>query len=146
MIVLIYSLTPSTEDYLEIILDLSKQNQNVRVTDIANKLKVTKASVTQALKTLQELGLIKQEKYRPIQLTEKGLTEARKVKYKHVILSRFLINVLHVEPSIAEKDACLMEHVVSPETILSIISYLEVNNTELLNDLSLLNIKKSLKK
>ena len=46
------ALTPSTQDYLEVILQLSENNHSTRITDIANALNITKASATQAIDTL----------------------------------------------------------------------------------------------
>jgi DtxR family Mn-dependent transcriptional regulator len=48
-----------------------------------------------------------------------------KVRQRHRLLRKFLIEVLGVNPRIAEKDACLMEHVVSPQTMEKLVSFLE---------------------
>lgn len=122
------TLTPSIQDYLEVILDLSKGGESVRVTDIAKKLEVAKASVTQAINNLKDLGLVRKERYGPISLTENGKREAVKVRYKHMFISMFISEVLKVKESIAERDACLMEHAISKETILALIDLLEKEN------------------
>jgi len=41
------------------------------------------------------------------------------------MLARFLTDILHVDPKTAEKDACLIEHVVSPVTLLRLTEYLK---------------------
>jgi len=117
-------LTQSLQDYLEVILNLSEEEEAVRVTDIAKRLNIAKASVNQAMNTLKDLNLIVQEKYGPVRLTEKGREEAAKVWYKHQILYDFLVNVLAVDPVIASKDACSMEHVVSPQTMKRLVEFL----------------------
>lgn len=119
------NISASLQDYLEAILNLSRQTGPVRVTDIAMKLNIAKASVAQALTHLKEQGLIRQERYGPVELTEKGRKFALVVKRRHEILLVFLVEVLGVERKTAEKDACLMEHAVSTETVEKLVDYLE---------------------
>jgi len=120
------TLSPSLQDYLEAILNLSREEKTVRITDIAKKLKVTKTSVVQAVNALQDLNLVVQEKYGPVILTEKGEEEATEVWAKHQILYDFLANVLKVEAEVAEKDACDIEHVVSPQTVGRLVEFLNL--------------------
>jgi len=84
-------LSSSSQDYLEAILELSDENKGVRVTDIANKLSIKKASVTQAINILSEDGLVLKERYGPVFLTEKGLEEAERVKIKHYLLKNSML-------------------------------------------------------
>ncbi len=119
------TLTPAMQDYLETILALSESEAAIRVTDIAAKLSIAKASVNQAIKGLKELGLVVQERYGPVELTCQGKDYAMKVRQYHRTLCLFLVEVLEVDRKTAEKDACLMEHVVSPQTMGKLIEYLE---------------------
>lgn len=118
-------MSSAMEDYLETILILYEELKDVRVTDIAESLKVAKASVAQAIQSLKKNGLVTQEKYGLVELTQKGRSMAEKVRYRHVILKKFLIEVLGIKPQIAGKDACLMEHVVSPQTMEKVIEFME---------------------
>ncbi len=52
------SLSPSLEDYLEVILDLQEENESIRVTDLAERLQVANSSVNQAVTKLVELQLV----------------------------------------------------------------------------------------
>ncbi len=128
---MVYSLpvTASLQDYLEVILTLSQENQQVRVTDIADSLNIAKASVTQALSTLKEQDLINQTRYGPVELTAKGRSYALKIRYRHEVLRFFIIQVLKVPPLIAEKDACLLEHILSDETFEGLLKFLEEQDT-----------------
>lgn len=108
--------TPSIEDYLECIYQ-TNQGQGVKSTDIAAKLSVSKPSVHRAIVTLAEMGLLQQEKYSLIYLTEAGQKKAAEVAAKHEVLSRFLQYVLGIAPEVAEEEACKMEHGVSMETV-----------------------------
>jgi len=113
------------EDYLEVILELSEREDVVRVTDIAGKLNIAKASVAQALNSLKEAGLVTQDKYGPVWLTPKGKLYATEVRRRHRALVSFLTNVLGVDPRIAEVDACRMEHVISAQTMERLVAFLE---------------------
>jgi DtxR family Mn-dependent transcriptional regulator len=107
-----FTISASLQDYLETILDLEDLDKNVRVTDIAKKLNFAKASVNQTICKLVDLGYVTHQLYGPVLLTESGRQLAIKVKERHKKLRKFLIDVLDVNADIAEKDACLMEHVV----------------------------------
>ena len=121
----ILNLSAARQDYLEVILNLTEKQDKVRITDIAATLGIAKASVNEAVKILAELKLVKQEKYGPVELTTEGKEQATKVRYRHRMLARFLTDILHVDPKTAEKDACLIEHVVSPVTLLRLTEYLK---------------------
>lgn len=120
-------ISDSMQDYLETILNLSRDDTPVRVTDIALSLNLAKASVTQALSNLQAQGLIRHDRYGPVELTDSGLRYALMVKRRHELLLHFLINVLGVDSETAEKDACLMEHAVSSKTIKKLVEFLGKN-------------------
>jgi len=119
------SLGKSLEDYLETILLLGLSNEKIRVTDLAIKLEVTKPSVVTALKKLAEEELVIYEKYREILLTEKGREIAGMIYRRHLTLTRFFNEILGVEYSQADADACLIEHDVSLETFNRMFAFVE---------------------
>ncbi len=110
-------LTSQLEDYLETIARLLQQQPVARATDIAAQLGVTRASVTSALRSLAEKGLINYQPYSQVTLTPEGAALAAKIIGRHQTLSAFLQEVLRLPPSQAEADACRAEHVLSPEVI-----------------------------
>jgi DtxR family transcriptional regulator, Mn-dependent transcriptional regulator len=120
-------ISESLQNYLETILNLSRDGEPVRVTDIASRLSLAKASVTQALGALREQGLIHQDRYGPVELTPRGRHYAAAVRQRHELLLDFLIDVLDVDPKTAERDACLMEHAVSSQTIEKLVQFLDRN-------------------
>ncbi|MEG0797462.1 MAG: metal-dependent transcriptional regulator [Acidaminococcaceae bacterium] len=109
-------LQESGENYLETILLLQQQHGCVRSIDIAATLHFTKASISRAMSILKRANYILMEANGNIILTELGLAEAQAVLERHLLLTRFLVEELAVPPSIANKDACRMEHILSPET------------------------------
>jgi DtxR family Mn-dependent transcriptional regulator len=109
-------MTQSLEDYLEMVSFLSDDGE-VRVTDIASRLGVSKPSVLTALKALEEQGLLEHERYRTVHLTDKGKLRAAEIRDRHDFLTAFLRDTLGVSAEIAEEDACKMEHILSEETL-----------------------------
>lgn len=110
-------LTSSLEDYIETIYLIISEKEAVRPKDIARRLNVSNASVTGALKTLAEKGMIKYAPYDIIALTDEGRTAAMDVLRRHELLKDFFIKVLNVHPDDADKAACVMEHGVSQDII-----------------------------
>ena len=115
----------SLEDYLEAILLLERESAEVRLTDIAARMKVAKPSVNNALHALSDRGFIVQALYKPITLTAQGRTAALAVYERHSALRQFFSKFLGVDEQTAEADACAVEHVLSEESMHSIIKLLE---------------------
>ena len=107
----------SGENYLETILLLEMRNGTVRAVDIANELGYSKPSVTRAMGVLKKAGLVDQELYGTIQLTEAGRKRANEIYDRHVLIKGFLMTVLSLDARTAETDACRIEHIVSQTTI-----------------------------
>ena len=110
----------SAEDYLETILMLTQRMGRVRSIDVVNELGFTKASVSRAMSILKRENYILMEADGNIVLTETGLAKANAVLERHLLLTRFLRENLGVSEETAEKDACRIEHVISPETFTGI--------------------------
>lgn len=106
-------LSKSQEDYIETVYLISRQNSEVRVSDIAAKLKVAKSSVHIALHSLADKNYITHEKYGTVYLTEQGLSIAEKIYARHIQLKAFFENILRLDAETAERDACAAEHVLS---------------------------------
>ncbi|MCH5189513.1 MAG: metal-dependent transcriptional regulator [Oscillospiraceae bacterium] len=119
------NMTASLEDYLEAVLVLSQSNSEVRLTDIAAMLNVSKPSANRAVNTLTQNGFLSHETYGAITLTPEGETYAASVLHRHKLLKHFLNDTLGVSEKTAEEDACKMEHVMSAETIEKLYDYLE---------------------
>lgn len=105
------------ENYLEAIYELSKDGGGARVSNIAERLGVTKASTNSAMSTLALKGLIVNEKYGEIFLTPDGLKLAELTSRKHQIIKKFFIEILKIDTDIADSDACAIEHVISGKSI-----------------------------
>ena len=109
------ALTTSMEDYLETMLQLFIAKKGIRVSDIAERMEVSKPSVTGALQVLARQGLVNHDPYDVISLTPQGEKMARGILRRHEILTRFLGEILAVPEVEAEATACGMEHAISLE-------------------------------
>jgi len=119
------TITPTMEDYLEAIYNLSKEKRAARVRDIAKKLDVKMPTVTNMLKSLSERGLIDYEKYEYLDLTVKGSDVGQEIDRRHQIFRRFLTDILKIDYNQADADACKMEHAVSPATLEAFVDFME---------------------
>lgn len=120
----------SGEDYLETILILSSTNSYVRSIDIATEMGFSKASVSRAVGILKNDGLITIENDGQIRLTEAGLAKANSVYDKHKLIKSFLIDCLGVNETVAEEDACKIEHVISDETSIKLKNFIKARTQE----------------
>ncbi|SCW71203.1 iron (metal) dependent repressor, DtxR family [Lachnospiraceae bacterium C10] len=109
----------SSEDYLETILVLSKRLPVVRAVDIAEETGHKNSSISVAMKKLRTLELITVTDAGFIYLTDVGAKIANNVYERHTLFTKWLIE-LGVNPTIAEEDACRIEHVLSEESFLAI--------------------------
>ena len=118
-------LTQSLEDYLETIYELTQEVGGARGSSVADKLHVKRPSVTSALRSLAEKGLVNYSPYGPITLTEKGETEAKKVIRRHKAMEIFLERVLGVDGQSSKNEACRLEHAMSDEVTTRLVEFVE---------------------
>lgn len=114
----------SSENYLETILLLGKSHPVVRSVDIAEELGFKKSSVSVAMKNLREKKHITVTKEGFINLTESGRQIAEMIYERHELLSQWLVR-LGVDPETASRDACKIEHVISPESFAAIKNHVK---------------------
>ncbi len=117
-------LTFTMENYLEAIYELTIDESGARVSDIAQRLGVTKASTNSAISTLSDKGLIIYERYKKVNFTPAGLELAELIAKKHRVIDDFFRRVLKVDPHIADKDACSIEHVISTDSVYAMQKFL----------------------
>ncbi len=115
MSVMTMNIHKSAEDYLEAMLMLKEERGYIRSIDVADKLGVTKPSVSYATKRLRENGYISFDPAGMIVLEPTGLEIAQRMLERHRLLTDLLIG-LGVSPETARDDACKIEHDLSVET------------------------------
>ncbi len=112
----------SSEDYLECILLLSRENEFVHRVDVARRIGVSQPAVQKALKILEAGGYVEFDGMH-IYLTKKGNEYATEIFDRHCTLKSFL-EKLGVSSSDAETDACRIEHVISSASFEAIKNFL----------------------
>jgi Mn-dependent DtxR family transcriptional regulator len=109
----------AVEDYLERILELINMKGYARVVDIAQRLEISKASVTNMVQRLDAEGLLKYEKFRGLVLTTAGEALAQNITHRHQLLTDFL-KLLGLDDEVIYHDVEGMEHHISPPTLRAI--------------------------
>ena len=122
-------LSSNLEDYLETIFHLERESRVARAKDIAERMEVSRASVTGALKTLAEKGLINYEPYSYVTLTAEGKDIAREVDRRHQILKGFFHDFLQLDSEASEANACRVEHVMDEAAIDRLVNFLDFLKT-----------------
>lgn len=123
----------SLEEYLKCMYILKQQNDNIRVTDIAEKMNCTKPSVNKAINNLKENGLVNYESYGKIELTDAGEDLAKKIIETYDIVYLFLKDVLGLDEEEAESEAENIKSSINDNTINKLARY--VHKTLSLNNL-----------
>lgn len=118
-------LSANMEDYLEAIFHISAEKQAARAKDIADRVQVNKSSVTGALRSLSEKGLVNYAPYDIITLTTKGKVLATEIVRRHAALKEFFVKILLIDKIEAEETACKVEHAISKTIIDRLINFVE---------------------
>lgn len=116
-------LQESGEMYLETIYRLGKSKGAVRSLDVAEDMGYSKPSVSRAVKLLRDGEFITVDQNGYLNLTDTGRELAEKIFERHTLLSKLLVT-LGVDPYVAAKDACKIEHVISDETFEAIKEFI----------------------
>jgi len=110
-------LSESQQDYLKIVLDLTNEKKVARVKEIAERKGVSMPSVTEALRKLAKDDQVLYSAHEFVELTSKGYRAAHRLSSKNTFLKNFLIDVLNIDITVAEKEACELEHHLSIATL-----------------------------
>jgi Mn-dependent DtxR family transcriptional regulator len=105
----------SMAHYLQAVASLKTEKGHARVGDIAEHLGVSKSGVTSMMRALGTRGLVTHERYGCVELTEAGHRLAARTESSRRVMTMFLTEILGVPEAIASEDACMIEHLVSPE-------------------------------
>ncbi|SHH38974.1 iron (metal) dependent repressor, DtxR family [Clostridium collagenovorans DSM 3089] len=119
-------ITSSMEDYLEMIYRVTKNNEYLKVGELAKLLHVKPSSSTKMVEKLINLGLINSKKYGLVSLSEEGTRIGEFLLNRHNIIEEFLNIISPNENTLVETE--LIEHHLSKNTIDSIKIFNEFIN------------------
>lgn len=108
-------LTTTLEDYLQAIYHIELEQRVVRPREICRARNVAPSTVTAALQSLAEKGLINYEPHELITLTDEGRKRGEELALRHRILQDFFERVLALSADSANATACRIEHVIDKE-------------------------------
>lgn len=117
-------LTEAIENYLTEILKLEEASGSATTSVLAERLAVARPSVTGMLKRLADEGLVEHRPYRNARLTDRGHRAALEVRRRHRLVETFLVTTLGMDPDGVHEEAHRWEHVISPEVLDRLDSFL----------------------
>lgn len=121
----------ATEDYLERIYELIESKGYARVADIAHTLDIAQPTVTRMVQKLAQDEYLTYERYRGMNLTDKGRQVAEKIRRRHHTLAAFFALLgLETEEALQQVDG--IEHHMSDltvERLERLVQYLQQNKT-----------------
>ena len=108
----------AAEEYIRAFYYLEKKNGQARASELARYLGVSKAGVSEMLRSLARRGLVRVKKYSPARLTPRGSALARKMTFKHRVLESFLSGKLHMPLGNVHEEASRLEHAISDDAVM----------------------------
>ncbi|MDR2528545.1 MAG: metal-dependent transcriptional regulator [Synergistaceae bacterium] len=118
-------ITARTEDYLEEVFLLESTGRDITVTDLAERLRITKGTVTATVQKMVDAGMLTHERYGSLHLTEEGRLKGLVVYRRHEGLRAFFHELLGVDRDRSSEMACSMEHYMDAVTDQRLYAMLE---------------------
>ena len=109
-------ITARIEDYLEELFLLESTGSSVTVTELAERLKITKGTVTATIQKLADLELVEHVRYGTLHLTEEGRRKGMITFRRHEGFRAFFHELLGLDREKSSEMACSMEHYVDSTT------------------------------
>ncbi|MFA5449240.1 MAG: hypothetical protein WC292_02210 [Clostridia bacterium] len=117
-------MTASEFNYLKAIEELSSKGEEVKLTDVANKMMFAKPSVYRAVEKLVATGYIMRNKNKSISLIDKGKAALE----EYLVCIRFIAKSIaknwNISPQIAYMDAVNTVCIISNASRLAILNHL----------------------
>ncbi len=111
------ALSEKMRDYLKAIHSLRGAEERVAVSVVADHLGVAVASVSNMVKRLAELDLVRHTPYKGIDLTEAGEREALRLIRAHRLIELFLTEIVDLPWDEVHEEAERLEHAVSDRLV-----------------------------
>lgn len=118
-------LTHSTTHYLLTIHKLNEKNDRCKLVDIANALNNARSTVSIAVKKLLSKELVRINKENNVVLTTKSHRIVHNILSNKTLMYYFFTNYLGVSKTIAMKESCLVENLISSETQKKLFSFMK---------------------
>ena len=116
-------ISKALEEYVKTMYILKQQKGEIRVTDIAEKMCCSKASVTKALNNLKDKDLVEYEAYGEIKLTKEAEGIAQKNLEAYDIVYLFFNEILEINNEESKEEAEKIKSIISDETLNRLAKY-----------------------
>jgi len=108
-------LSAAIQDYLKVIYQVHREEGKVSTSALAERLSVSSASVTNMVKKLAEMKLVRHTPYREVVLTPAGEKIALEILRHHRLLELYLAEIMGYSWDQVHDEAEKLEHVISEE-------------------------------
>lgn len=109
------NLSATLRDYVTAVHKLERKTGWAMTGQIADRLGVTDAAVTQAIGRMADMHLVRHRKYKGVQLTDKGRRIAIEMIRHHRLLETFLFEILKMPWDMIHDEAERLQAYISPE-------------------------------
>lgn len=106
--------SPTVENYLKALYSLTNEKGEASISGLSEHLEVSKPTVNSMVKSLQQQGWVKYEKYKPIKLTEKGRRAGALIIRRHRLTEMFLVEKMGFGWEEVHEIAEQVEHIQAP--------------------------------
>ncbi len=108
---------PSAPDYLSNVFLIARDYDYVNNARLADWMNVSRPAVTQAVKRMASQGLVEQDEFGMISLTEDGRVIAKAVLRRHYLLEHLLVGVLQYPWDKSDAEAKRLQDKVSQDFV-----------------------------
>ena len=108
-------ISSTMEDYIKAIFNLIQKEGKANINDLAKSMNVSAPTVTQMVKRLVDLKLVRHEPYKGVSLTASGDKMALETIRHHRLLEQYLYEALGVPWDKVHSEAEKLEHVISED-------------------------------
>jgi len=105
---------PAFEEYCECIYEMREDNAEIIQARLAERLNVSRASVSEMVKRMEAAGLLKVDSTH-LALSASGEELANQIVRRHRLAERFLTDVIGLPWARAHHEACKWEHIISDD-------------------------------
>ncbi|GMA60315.1 metal-dependent transcriptional regulator [Alicyclobacillus fastidiosus] len=109
--------SPTQEDYLEAIWDLTTRHGYVRVKDVATALGVNSPSVSKMIEKLHKDGIVERRRYMGFRMTPDGYQRGQKLHERRTIIKEFLESMELDSSDTVHQTVEGVEHYISDEVL-----------------------------
>lgn len=122
-------LSTNAEKYLGAIYRMTEEREAATVSDLAERLAVSRVSANEMVRKLESRGLVAYTPYAGVALTKAGTAVAMDIVRRHRVWERFLVDVLQMPWDQAHEEACGLAHDTSPALLQRMAEFLGEPNT-----------------